>query len=362
MKKVIICLSVFFWYSSSYGQTVYNIEADSVRMFGMCDTTELIIENSTRHINGYLFNKGGGLTEFRKIGLIKVGTDMLAISGQDTISIAGLGGGSGSGGVDTMYSESDYLYWWKGEESYSQAINPDWNFIPRKGYPYFIQNASMADPGTMPQTAGIWVGKSISAGSNTDSGGYYISDGPWGAENVWVLEQGSSVKGAFKDLNGKPHFEGKFCVAGKFGVGTHNPQYYLDVQGTEPVVGRFSGRVRAAAAKTNDEYVTKAQLVNSFPVQAIDSTGNVNFTVQPAHYTVILSNTTVQRTMQLPDPALVAGRMLVLKTRDDGASGSAGWLLDRNLVKTDGSTVTSLSTEDCIIQSDGTDWLIIHSR
>lgn len=68
-------------------QQVYQIRADSVRIYNTCDTAELILENRTQDTSGFLFNKGRGRTEFRKIKLSTVGSDAIAIEGQDTLNL-----------------------------------------------------------------------------------------------------------------------------------------------------------------------------------------------------------------------------------------------------------------------------------
>jgi hypothetical protein len=57
-----VCISLF-----SYSQNIYQIRADSVRIYNTCDTAELIIENRTQNVPGFLYNKGKGRTEFRKL-------------------------------------------------------------------------------------------------------------------------------------------------------------------------------------------------------------------------------------------------------------------------------------------------------
>jgi hypothetical protein len=53
--------------SVSHAQHIYQIRADSVRIYSDCDTAELILENRTKDVSGFLFNKGKGRTEFRKM-------------------------------------------------------------------------------------------------------------------------------------------------------------------------------------------------------------------------------------------------------------------------------------------------------
>jgi hypothetical protein len=62
-----------------------------VRIYSGCDTAELILENRTKDTLGFLYNKGNGRTEFRKLKLINVGTSGIAIEGQDTIQVGSSG-------------------------------------------------------------------------------------------------------------------------------------------------------------------------------------------------------------------------------------------------------------------------------
>ena len=70
-------------------QKIYQLKADSVRIFSNCDTAELILENRTRsQVNGVLTNKGSGVTEFRKV-MVKQGDSMFIIGG-DTLYAAAI--------------------------------------------------------------------------------------------------------------------------------------------------------------------------------------------------------------------------------------------------------------------------------
>ncbi|OQP56690.1 hypothetical protein A4R26_25700 [Niastella populi] len=66
-------------------QYIYTIKADSVKITNTCDTAELIIENHTQNVCGFLFNKGRGRTEFRR-GLIRI-NDSISIIGCDTLKM-----------------------------------------------------------------------------------------------------------------------------------------------------------------------------------------------------------------------------------------------------------------------------------
>lgn len=69
-------------------QFVYKIKADSVMITRDTCTAELIVENSTKSINGFLYNKGNGRTEFRKAVRLN---DSTIVIGMDTLTIPGAG-------------------------------------------------------------------------------------------------------------------------------------------------------------------------------------------------------------------------------------------------------------------------------
>lgn len=110
MKKLLFIFSLLLLTSYAHAQYVYQIRADSVRIYNVCDTAELIIENRTRGVEGFLFNKGNGRTEFRRIKLEVIGGNQVAITGQDTLDLNRL---SGVGGIDTLYRRGDSLVYTK---------------------------------------------------------------------------------------------------------------------------------------------------------------------------------------------------------------------------------------------------------
>lgn len=87
MKPLLLTLASLLLANFCFAQTVYQIRADSVRIYNTCDTAELILENRTQDTLGFLFNKGKGRTEFRKMQLSTVGNDAIAITGQDTLNL-----------------------------------------------------------------------------------------------------------------------------------------------------------------------------------------------------------------------------------------------------------------------------------
>lgn len=109
MKKFFLSIVCLLMGMASYAQHIYQIRADSVRIYNTCDTAELILENHTQDTLGFLFNKWKGRTEFRKLRLVPVGDTAVALPGQDTLSLRALmwSGGLSRGLVIT--GDADYL-------------------------------------------------------------------------------------------------------------------------------------------------------------------------------------------------------------------------------------------------------------
>ncbi len=76
-------LALLFTANGVDAQQVYTIKADSTKLTGCDSTNELIIENHTRDVKGFLYNTGNGRTIFKK-GLLKV-SDSLYLIGGDSL-------------------------------------------------------------------------------------------------------------------------------------------------------------------------------------------------------------------------------------------------------------------------------------
>jgi hypothetical protein len=84
MKTVLLMLGLIVLGNSLFAQYTYTIKADSVRITN-CDSSELILENHTQGIPGFLFNTGNGRTIFKR-GAMKI-NDSLYLIGADTLNI-----------------------------------------------------------------------------------------------------------------------------------------------------------------------------------------------------------------------------------------------------------------------------------
>ncbi len=83
MKRLVLFISLLWLGKMGSAQYVYTINADSVKITNHCETAELILENHTQTVPGFLFNKGRGRTEFRR-GLQKI-NDSLYLIGADSL-------------------------------------------------------------------------------------------------------------------------------------------------------------------------------------------------------------------------------------------------------------------------------------
>jgi hypothetical protein len=113
MNKFFISTVVCLAGISASAQFVYKIKGDSVLMTNDSCNTELILENSTKNVCGFLFNKGNGRTEFRS-ALIKLNDSTYRI-GCDTLHLhSGISKGFFSPDQtsfgDTYHDANNYIF------------------------------------------------------------------------------------------------------------------------------------------------------------------------------------------------------------------------------------------------------------
>jgi len=84
MRQLILILLLLTIFDRLPAQYVYTIRADSVKITN-CDSAELIIENHTQGIPGFLFNTGNGRTQFRR-ALVAL-SDSTYLIGADTLKL-----------------------------------------------------------------------------------------------------------------------------------------------------------------------------------------------------------------------------------------------------------------------------------
>lgn len=85
LKRIFFLLLVISASQAIQAQFTYKIKADSVKITNDSCTAELILENHTKAVNGFLYNKGNGRTEFKK-ALSKL-NDTTYLIGGDTLTV-----------------------------------------------------------------------------------------------------------------------------------------------------------------------------------------------------------------------------------------------------------------------------------
>jgi len=108
MKKLLFLITLLCLEKALQAQRnpyIYTIKADSVLITNSCDTAELILENHTQNVPGFLFNKGRGRTEFRR-ALQKV-SDSLYLIGADSLKLNAWLQGGNSWGTTGIFGTKD---------------------------------------------------------------------------------------------------------------------------------------------------------------------------------------------------------------------------------------------------------------
>jgi hypothetical protein len=139
MHRILLLLILFCLGKNLSAQYVYTIKADSVKITNSCDTAELIVENHTQNVPGFLFNKGKGRTEFRK-GLLKLNDSLYRI-GADTLKIPKPAVITASNGL-SMVGNSVQFGFANGQGTAGTLLTSD-RYFPMNGYNLNFQNGNI---------------------------------------------------------------------------------------------------------------------------------------------------------------------------------------------------------------------------
>ena len=85
MRSLLFLIAMNFFACSVFSQYVYTIKADTVKITN-CDSAELVLQNHTQGVPGFLFNAGNGRTVFQR-GAQSIGNGIYLV-GADTIRTA----------------------------------------------------------------------------------------------------------------------------------------------------------------------------------------------------------------------------------------------------------------------------------
>ena len=121
MQRLLLLFFLAFFHFGLSAQNVMNLLSDTVRISNAADSGELVVRNHSRGVQGVLYNKGNGVTEFRVLKFIRTGDSTLMILGTDTMAVAG---GAAAGNVylgepDVLLSATALdtahmlFHWWK---------------------------------------------------------------------------------------------------------------------------------------------------------------------------------------------------------------------------------------------------------
>jgi hypothetical protein len=106
MQRIVLVAVCGFMSMIASAQFTYKIKTDSLKVTNDSCSAELILENSTKSVNGFLYNKGNGRTEFRK-GLVKL-NDTTYVIGGDTLRV-GVGSQWTTSGSDIYYNTGNVI-------------------------------------------------------------------------------------------------------------------------------------------------------------------------------------------------------------------------------------------------------------
>ena len=174
MRSVLLLIALTFLANLAFSQYVYTIKADSVKITN-CDSAELILENHTQNIPGFLFNTGNGRTIFKR-GAQKL-NDSTYLVGADTVNLPSnpwLQGGNSFGNTGILGTLDNNPVDFYTNNQQRVRLTSGGNFIigstADQGYPFQVtgSGAVFIDPTTSLVTDRIKIGGAINTGDGQD--------------------------------------------------------------------------------------------------------------------------------------------------------------------------------------------------
>lgn len=407
MKPLSLVLALLCLASTLYSQYVYTIKADSVKITNNCDTAELILENHTQNVLGFLYNKGKGRTEFREI--VKL-DDSTLLFGEDTLLIRGRIG-SASNGLSLF--ENDVRLGQSDGDPNNPAILTEDREIPMdaytikfSNYPGGLQSAIRPNEiyvqnnhGCGGRDCSIDIG-AIGATLNADnlsfnapevgeSAAYgrtgftfgtsgkgvkgdivgtearlHLYDYESGFPTIWFEVGASNTDVTVFNDNGNLRFRAPTTTTPpasvltvsianeRVGIITANPAFALDVTGS----GNFSdsllvGTMEDGAASDNVVvWDNSSKLLKKIPQSGLGSTINrhavsdANYTATSSNYLIAYVSISTGRTVTLPAASSMTNKTIIIKD-ESGSAGTHNITIDGFGSETiDGSTTKVISS------------------
>jgi len=387
MKKILFLLILLCLEKTLHAQYVYTIKADSVKITNSCDTAELIIENHTQTVPGFLFNKGRGRTEFRKV--LQHVNDSLYMIGGDSLKfpISWIQDGNSFGRLGILGTKDNYGLGFITNNKEKVRITPEGNvgigilnpfnklvIVDTPGWgggivqvytktdaftTYQITNAS-ATPSAgggmfMLNNANQFLQLFMGSTNNYfNAGGSEIRcSGPGG---INITADAGPIAFGNSPWIGASEFA-RFLNNGNFGIGTQTPQVKLHVIGkgiftdtltaTTMNVSDSSNRV-ATTAYVKNAMATPALLVTS--ASAADVTAAVGTLTKLPDLAGAGSHSVV-----LPAAASFTGQRIYLWNRNNSSNS---WTFSSSITLPNGTTTNSIANQSAIeLISDGSVWL-----
>jgi hypothetical protein len=390
MKKLLFLLILVCVEKAIHAQTrppyIYTIKADSVLITNSCDTAELILENHTQNVPGFLFNKGRGRTEFRR-PLQKI-NDTLFLVGADSLKLrnAWLQGGNAFGATGVLGTTDSNALQFITNNTEKMHITP-WGYvgigtanpscklhiIDDGGGNTQVLLSSNADAYAFYRAVNSNTTLSASAGflatNNANqsfqfymgstgnafvpSGALLRTSGPGGI-NI-VADYGCIAFGKSPYI-GRIEFA-RFLNNGYFGIGTQTPVARLHVIGT----GIFTDTLTATTmdiADSSNRVATTAFVKHAIgaPALPVITAGATDVTATAGAFIRLpdLSGTG-SHSVILPAASSYTGQRIYLWNMN---SSSNSWTFSSAITLPNGTTSTSIANQTNIeLISDGSVWL-----
>ncbi len=196
MRYILVLTILLALFHEGNAQYVYTIKADSVKITN-CDSAELIIENHTQAVPGFLYNTGNGRTIFKR-GAQKL-NDSTYLVGADTIKLPSnswLQGGNSFGNTGVLGTlDNNPIDFYTNNLQRARLTNGG-NFVVGStadaGYPFQVMGSGgiFLSPSLSLSSDRIKIGGALNTGDGQDAVVSASQDGGGSFYNILTARQG----------------------------------------------------------------------------------------------------------------------------------------------------------------------------
>lgn len=374
MNRLLLLLVLTCTSQAIHAQYVYTIKADSVKITNNCDTAELIIENHTQDVPGFLYNKGKGRTEFRS-GLVK-SNDSVYIIGGDTLRMnPWLQGGNRFGTIGSIGTMDNNPMDFYSNSAFRGRISKIGNFLW----------GTTTEDGRFKmevETGSVGAIKAVNrfdvwALSNTTSSSVVISNGNFGPCLTLGVAGGRYAWSPFtytSDAVISTRPEHRLILSSKVVVMQNNTLIGTNVDNGHKL--QVIGTTYLSDTLKMPKIISKSDTVNYKPV-VIDANGNVfkmaswnhaqlnrtavydaGYSVLTSDYLIAYTALTAARTVTLPSASGMTNQVLIIKD-ESGAAATYNISVNVSAGGTiDGTASKVINTNYGLIElySNGSQW------